>query len=80
MHHVADVDGYRVEIHQCTQASSASDGSWYLAIGVADSPLRWRSQHQFLSDARQFAADVVAAVGPDATHEQLGAYVTGAVR
>ena len=74
MSHVAEVGQYWVVVYQCPQAASSGDGSWYLFIGIVGNPLRWRRQHQSLGDARQFAADVIAAAGTDATHEQIGAY------
>ncbi|ANU79764.1 hypothetical protein BI023_gp58 [Mycobacterium phage Sneeze] len=72
MHHVGDLDGFRVEAHQNEQAHNArTAGSWFLTIAVAGHPLRCYSQHRTLTDARAFAGAVIAELSAGATHAQL---------
>jgi hypothetical protein len=71
MHHVGTVDGVRVEAHQSPQAAQRAAGTWFLTIGTVGNPLRCRSQHATLTDARQFANRVITAAGPNPTHAEL---------
>lgn len=77
MQHVGTLDGIRVVAHQNEQAHNARHGgSWFLTIGVTGYPLRCYSRHRTLSDARDYADRVIAAVGgTNPTHAQLVAAV-----
>lgn len=76
MQHVGTVDGIRVEAHQNERAHNArTAGSWFLEIASLATPvsriLSFGSRHRTLTEARDFANQVIAEAGPNPTHEQL---------